>query len=126
MARLADAKTVLNITKSVYLTIRVYGPDESLGELHKLLFYVIDSLGMEVIIGLPSLVGPYFQEFVLILESAHRAYVESTQRLSLMEGDILEPWSLPLDQMGQEEIETPDALAFGADILYYLTTSRNT
>ena len=60
MARLADAKTVLNITKSVYLTVRVYDPNESLGEPHKLLFYVIDSLGMEVIIGLPNSVGPYF------------------------------------------------------------------
>ena len=38
-------------------------------------------------------------------------------------GDIIQPWSKPIDSLAPEELETPDPTSFPDDILNYLTTS---
>ena len=40
-------------------------------------------------------------------------------------GDILQPWSKPIDAIAPEEIETPDPTSFPDDILMLLTTNAN-
>ena len=38
-------------------------------------------------------------------------------------GDIIQPWSKPVDSLAPEELETPDPTSFPDDILAYLTTT---
>ena len=38
-------------------------------------------------------------------------------------GDIMRPWSKPIDSLAPEEINTPDPTSFPDDILAYLTTT---
>jgi hypothetical protein len=38
-------------------------------------------------------------------------------------GDIIQPWSKPIDSLAPEELNTPDPTSFPDDILAYLTTS---
>jgi RNase H-like domain found in reverse transcriptase len=38
-------------------------------------------------------------------------------------GDIIQPWSKPIDSLAAEELETPDPSSFPDDILNYLTTT---
>jgi hypothetical protein len=38
-------------------------------------------------------------------------------------GDIIQPWSKPIDSLAPEELETPDPTSFPDDILNYLTTT---
>ena len=38
-------------------------------------------------------------------------------------GDIIKPWSKPIDSLAPEELNTPDPTSFPDDILAYLTTT---
>jgi hypothetical protein len=38
-------------------------------------------------------------------------------------GDIIHPWSKPIDSLAPEELNTPDPTSFSDDILAYLTTT---
>ena len=42
---------------------------------------------------------------------------------SMLDGELAHPWSQPLDEVAPEEVETPDPLFFGPDILSYLSTT---
>ena len=70
--RLSDNKTEVHITQYVTLEIALY--DEKL-ELTDSIFtelYVMPNLGNEVIIGLPDILGNYYDYFIGVLENARR------------------------------------------------------
>ena len=69
-ARLADGKTSLVISERVTLPIQVYDADNILTEPIWTELYVIPSLGEEVIIGLPDILGNFWSLFIDILEKA--------------------------------------------------------
>ena len=38
-------------------------------------------------------------------------------------GDIIQPWSKPIDSLEPEALNTPDPTSFSDDVLAYLTTT---
>ena len=38
-------------------------------------------------------------------------------------GDVIPPWSRPIDEVAPEELDTPDPTSFPDDILAYLSTT---
>ena len=68
-AVLADGKTRVTITERVTLQLRLYDDYDKLGEAVTTELYVIDTLGEQIIIGLPSILGEYFDFFV---DALHR------------------------------------------------------
>ena len=69
-ARLADGTTSLDITEQVTLPLQMFDADNVLSEPIWTELYVIPSLGEEVIIGLPDILGNYWSLFIEILENA--------------------------------------------------------
>lgn len=69
-ARLGDGKTILKVDSSICLEVAMQLPDGSFHAPINTSFYIVDSLGNEAIIGLPSLLGDYFEYFWDILQSA--------------------------------------------------------
>lgn len=76
--RLGDGKTKLNISEYVNLDIQLYKDDGSLSDPILTSFYIVHSLGEEAIIGLPDLLGSYFEYFAEILEVASNRYLPLT------------------------------------------------
>jgi len=69
-ARLADGKTRLDISEKVCLPLQIYDADNVLTEPLWTELYVIPTLGDEIIIGLPDLLGNYFDVFMSVMEKA--------------------------------------------------------
>ena len=210
-ARLADGATSLVITEQVTLPLQIFDADNVLSEPIWTELYVIPSLGEEIIVGLPDILGNYWTLFIEILErargtqrqvggsrlqqlfdmaqeevgkrspslrrlkfisreaqgicssyqnlkrrvlqdKAHKRIITSNSRLAdemlfsarygtvyadnriedmvlqlvmiadcpmLVEGGLYDPWTKEPPSCPEED-ETPDALAFGEDILHYL------
>ena len=78
-ARLGDGKTLLSINEAVELNVQVYREDHVLSEPIATQFFIVESLGEEMIIGLPDLVGSYFDLFAEVLENAAGRLMPSRQ-----------------------------------------------
>jgi RNase H-like domain found in reverse transcriptase/Reverse transcriptase (RNA-dependent DNA polymerase) len=75
-ALLGDGKTQLDITNKVILQLSLYDDDEHLTEPVTVELYIIDTLGEQIIIGLPSILGEFFDFFVSTL---HRGRVQNSR-----------------------------------------------
>ena len=68
--RLGDGKTQLNLTECVHLDLQLYTNCGTLTEPIYTSFFIVDTLGNEAIIGLPDLLGDYFEHLTAILEAS--------------------------------------------------------
>ena len=80
--RLGDNKTEVEINQMVTLDVALYDEDDKLCGSIATEFYVMPDLDYEVIIGLPEILGNYYDYFVGVLEQARRGErKERVQRL---------------------------------------------
>ena len=85
--RLGDNKTEVHITQSVILDVALYDGELKLWEYVATEFYVMPNLGAEIIIGLPDILGNYYEFFIDILETARRGQrAEGLERLKQIYG----------------------------------------
>ena len=68
--RLGDGETQLVLKEMVDLDIQLFEDSGRLAEAINTTFYVVDTLGEEAIIGLPDLLGNYFDHLSAVLEKA--------------------------------------------------------
>lgn len=133
--RLGDGSTWITINEMVTLTISLYDDNNKLCAPITSTYYIVDKLGMEIIIGLPDIVRKHFQYFMNIL-LALRQSDDPEPMLSFMApdnmvekfnvpqvGELMQPWSSSERQHCPEEEETPYPLPFGEDILKFMETS---
>ena len=69
-ARLGDGATRIWVTESVVLETQVYADDGSLEEPISTEYFVVPTLGDEAIIGLPDILGNYYEFFEKVLRAA--------------------------------------------------------
>jgi hypothetical protein len=69
-ARLGDGKTYVTINEGVELKVQIFKVDGSLSEPIETNFFVVETLGEEMIIGLQDLLGSFFEVFAEVLETA--------------------------------------------------------
>jgi len=69
-ARLGDGETFIKINECVELQVQLYRSDQTLTDPITTNFYVVESLGEEMIIGLQDLLGNYFEIFAEVIEEA--------------------------------------------------------
>ena len=85
--KLGDNKTEVHITQSVVLNVALYDSESKLCDYVATELYVMPNLGAEIIIGLPDILGNYYDFFIDILETARRGQrVEGLQRLQQIYG----------------------------------------
>jgi hypothetical protein len=87
--------------------------------------YVIDTLGDQIIIGLPSLLGDFFDIYIASLMRGREERLRDVCNVfepvtDACEGDILEPWQNEPDPLSEEELMTPDPLSFSEDVLRFM------
>jgi hypothetical protein len=68
--RLGDGITVVHLTEMVTLEVAIYDEDDQFTEFISTEFYIMPSLGLELIIGLQEILGNYYDIFLSILERA--------------------------------------------------------
>ena len=68
--RLGDGKTIVTCTEIVTVDVALYASDGSLQAPISTSFYVMPALGDQIIIGLPEILGNYYEIFTSILEEA--------------------------------------------------------
>jgi hypothetical protein len=78
-ARLGDGKTYVTINEGVVLRVQIFKEDGSLSEPIEASFFVVETLGEEMIVGLQDLLGNFFEIFAEILESAANRKLPSRQ-----------------------------------------------
>ena len=71
--KLGDGTTEVIITQSVVLDVSLYEEDLSIGESFATEFFVLPTLGEEIIIGLPDILGNFYDYFTGVLERAREA-----------------------------------------------------
>jgi hypothetical protein len=69
-AKLGDGTTRLVVNSQVSLGVQLYKDDGTLTEVIPTSFFVNEGLGNEAIIGLPEILGEYFEYFVQVLEQS--------------------------------------------------------
>ena len=69
---LGDGITEIELTECVTLDVSLYNEDLGLCESIATEFYVMPNLGEEIIVGLPEILGNYYEYFVDVLERARR------------------------------------------------------
>jgi RNase H-like domain found in reverse transcriptase/Chromo (CHRromatin Organisation MOdifier) domain len=124
VVRLGDARH-LSVQLEVLLQTSIA---DSTGLTHSrnLWYSVLPELSHDVIIGLVDLIGPYYDLFEDAVQHSRTLSVQrdsATQFSSLSPGQMVQPWSHPIDAIAPEEHETPDPTSFPDDILTYLTTT---
>jgi hypothetical protein len=78
-ARLGDGKTYVTINEGVELGVQIYKDDGTLSETVEASFFVVETLGEEMIIGLQDLLGSFFDIFAEVLESAANRRLPSAE-----------------------------------------------
>jgi hypothetical protein len=79
---LGDNATEVHITQCVVLNVAMYNEDLRLSEFVATEFYIMPNLGHEIIIGLPEILGNYYDHFIGVLERARRKpRAENLERL---------------------------------------------
>ena len=68
--RLGDGQTLMHITECVTLDVALYDDEGSLLSPIATEFYIMPDLGDEIIVGLPEILGNYYDIFTSILERA--------------------------------------------------------
>jgi hypothetical protein len=120
--RLADQTTVVKITERIKLPIAFKGPRgwkaKALVEMT-----VMPMPGMDAIIGLPDIISSFLEFFVSLLTKEAPA---TSETLATMVSDfkddteLINPWSVKLDEIAPEEEETEIPCSFSGP-LYYLS-----
>ena len=84
-------------------------------------FAIFPMTHLDMIIGLPEIIGPFFTYFFkLLMESRHEITdPDKFDLLELISGDIIYPWSKPVDEPAPEEDIIPLPCAF-THALHYL------
>jgi RNase H-like domain found in reverse transcriptase len=90
-ALLADGKTCVNVTNMVTLEIRLY---DDLGDLSAPVstdLYVIESLGEQIIVGLPAILGEYFDFFSAVLNRGRKSVPVRQEQVHRLQhiGDLI-------------------------------------
>ena len=68
--RLGDGKTLVDCTETITLDVSLYIPDGSLQFPISTVFYIMPALGDRMIIGLPEILGNFYDIFTTILQDA--------------------------------------------------------
>jgi len=68
--RLGDGKTIVMCTETITLDTSIYAPDGTLIEPISTTFHIMPQLGERIIIGLPDILGNFYEVFKLVLEDA--------------------------------------------------------
>ena len=71
--KLGDGKTEVIITQSVILDLSLYEEDLSMGKSFATEFFFLPTLGEEIIVGLPDILGNFYDYFTGVLERARDA-----------------------------------------------------
>ena len=132
--RLGDARTVLDITSAITLTLSFYDSSSN-AHLVTAQFQVLET-GNDMIIGLPTITGTLLPFFTSIIQDIadsntitdiqhHFAHLHSIKPSAIPTapniGDICNPWTLP-PQLAPEEAEDSHPCSF-PDALHYLEMS---
>ena len=67
---LGDGKTQIHITQCLTLDVALYDEDGKLQPSTSVELYIMPSLGKEIIIGLPEILGNFYEYFIGVLERA--------------------------------------------------------
>ena len=78
-ARLGDGKTYVTINEGVQLRVQIFKEDGTLSEPVEASFFVVETLGEEMIIGLQDLLGSFFDIFAEVLETAANRRLPSAE-----------------------------------------------
>ena len=70
--RLGDGDTCVEINRKLTLEVSLYNKKGELGEPVATEFYVMPSLGEEIIIGLPDILGNYYEIFMGMMKEARK------------------------------------------------------
>ena len=135
-AKLGDGKTILQVTSYCGLYIQLLDDYGSLSEPIYTELFIVDGLGNEVIIGLPDILGMYFNFFVAALSCGRKgtkvSFMSDSERAMMIDvcivpesGAIVDPWSTPPDTSCSEIDETPDPLSFANDVLHFMEISHD-
>ena len=85
--QLGDGKTIVQCTETITLDVSLYAPDGTLQDPISTVFYVMPALGERLIIGLPEILGNFYDYFTTILEDArNRRPKARIERLSQLYG----------------------------------------
>ena len=83
--QLGDGKTVVQCTEMITLDVSLYAPDGTLQAPISTVFYIMPALGERLIIGLPEILGNFYDYFTTILEDARnrrpKARIERVSQL---------------------------------------------
>ena len=71
--KLGDGETVVVINRKICLDVALYDDEGTLRDPIATEFYVMPHLGEEMIIGLPEILGSYYEVFMDIIKAARRA-----------------------------------------------------
>jgi RNase H-like domain found in reverse transcriptase len=77
-ALLGDGRTQVEISRKVILQLSLYDDDDHLSEPVTVELYVIDTLGEQIIIGLPSILGEFFDFFMCALQRGRDSHHSNT------------------------------------------------
>ena len=129
--KLGDGDTHVMLNQRARVLVFIRGRDGKPRPPINTSFYVMPKLGEEIIIGLPDILGPYFNFFMEMMQHARLAQADSIPlRVIAAEpnftqhekGSLLDPWTT-MGELAPEEEESPDPTAFGEDILHFMEVS---
>ena len=96
--KLADGVTYLTLDKAIEVELKL--ESNGLAPLggHKIVLYIVPKLGDEVIIGLPHLLGPFYEFLIQLLEQARHKKISFDRESNLsmiVEEDLSQPVTCP-------------------------------
>ena len=130
VVRLGDGTTNVHVKEKITLDVALYDSKDKIHKFVGLDFFVIDTLGHGVIIGMESIMTKMFDLFMDILVGA-KSKIEANFLKLVTEDDwseefhepdkhaILEPWTQPV-LAAPEEAEVPEALLFPEETLKFM------
>ena len=121
--KLGDNETIVAVTEELTVTVAFVDLDGT-EYLATVRFPVFPMSHLDMIIGLPQILGPFFTFFFKLLEDSRGGIMDASEfdLCNLVEGEVIYPWSAPLEEIAPEEeaIPLPSANSFA---IHYLTMS---
>ena len=121
--KLGDNETIVAVIEELTVTVAFVDLDGTEYSA-AVKFPVFPMSHLDMIIGLPQILGPFFTFFFKLLEDSRGGIVDASEfdLCNLVEGEVIYPWSAPLEEIAPEEetIPLPSANSFA---IHYLTMS---
>lgn len=122
--RLGDNKTTMLIDEIVVLPI-VFYDDDGVRYEATVSFCIFDTSGNDLIIGLPDIASKFPVLFKKMIDAASDQYEYNDQCQIVQEIEELKiPWSKPIEEIAQEELDTPVPCSFTAALHFMELTHQ--